>query len=41
MPVLTYAPSSHRTQVKNLAFDVVSMLGWRSYADFKNDLLSM
>ncbi|HMU33852.1 MAG TPA: hypothetical protein PKC89_08305 [Pyrinomonadaceae bacterium] len=28
-------------KTKNLAFEVVSMLGWRSYVDFKNDLLSM
>jgi len=28
-------------KTKNLAFDVVSLLGWFSYSDFKNDLLSM
>lgn len=28
-------------KIKNLAFEVISMLGWRSYEDFKNDLLSM
>lgn len=28
-------------KTKNLAFEVVSMLGWRSYVDFRNDLLSM
>jgi len=28
-------------KTKNMAFDVISMLGWRSYAEFKNDLLSM
>lgn len=26
---------------KNLAFDIVSLLGWRSYSNFKDDLLSM
>lgn len=31
--------SDYRT--KNLAFAVVCMLGWRSYADFRDDLLSM
>jgi hypothetical protein len=28
-------------KTKNLAFEVVSMLGWRSFEDFRNDLLSM
>ncbi|WP_153116553.1 hypothetical protein [Rhodocyclus tenuis] len=34
-------PEFGQYKTKNLAFEVVSMLGWRSYADFKNDLLSM
>jgi len=34
-------PEFGQYRTKNLAFEVVSMLGWRSYADFKNDLLSM
>lgn len=34
-------PEFAQYKTKNLAFEVVSMLGWRSYADFKNDLLSM
>lgn len=28
-------------RIKNLAFKVVSLLGWRSYAEFRTDLLSM
>ncbi len=28
-------------KIKNLAFEVVSMLGWNTFADFKNDMLSM
>lgn len=28
-------------KTKNLAFEVVSILGWCTYTDFKNDLLSM
>ena len=34
-------PEFAQYKTKNLAFEIVSMLGWRSYADFKNDLLSM
>lgn len=34
-------PEFSHYMTKNLAFEVVSMLGWCSYADFKNDLLSM
>ena len=36
-----YGSEFGQYKTKNLAFEVVSMLGWRSYADFKNDLLSM
>lgn len=28
-------------KTKNLAFDVVSMLGWKTFADFKSDMLTM
>lgn len=28
-------------KTKNLAFEVVSMLGWHKFSDFKNDMLSM
>jgi hypothetical protein len=28
-------------KTKSLAFDVVSMLGWNTFADFKNDMLTM
>jgi hypothetical protein len=28
-------------KTKNLAFEVVSMLGWHTFADFKSDMLSM
>lgn len=28
-------------RTSNLAFEIVSLLGWRTYTDFKNDLLSM
>ncbi len=28
-------------KTKNLAFDVVSMLGWNSFTAFKNDMLTM
>ncbi len=34
-------PEFGQYKTKNVAFEVISMLGWRSYADFKNDLLSM
>lgn len=34
-------PDFGQYKTKNLAFVVVSMLGWHTYADFKNDLLSM
>jgi hypothetical protein len=34
-------PEFAQYKTKNLAFEIVSMLGWHSYADFKNDLLSM
>lgn len=27
--------------VRNMAFDVVELLGWRSYADFRNDMQSL
>ena len=28
-------------KTKNLAFDVVSMLGWKTFSDFKRDMLTM
>ena len=28
-------------KTKNLAFDVVSMLGWKAFSDFKSDMLTM
>jgi len=34
-------PEFAQYKTKNLAFEIVSMLDWHSYADFKNDLLSM
>ncbi len=34
-------PQFSHYKSKNWIFEVVFMLGWRSYADFKNDLLSM
>lgn len=34
-------PQFGQYKTKNLAFEVVSILGWRSFTDFKSDLLSM
>ena len=35
------APSFGEFTTRSLAFEVVELLGWKEYADFKNDMLTL